>query len=68
MASLHISISAEPIAYIGQFAVTNSIFNSLLVSFSLIALALLANRTIKYTSRPQGLQNFLEIIVEGFHE
>ena len=68
MASLHISISAEPIAYIGQFAVTNSIFTSLLVSFSLIALALLANRTIKYTSRPQGLQNFLEIIVEGFHK
>jgi F-type H+-transporting ATPase subunit a len=67
MASLHVSISAEPVIYIGDFAITNSMFTSLLVSTFIIIFALIANKKIQYTRRPQGLQNFVEFVVDALH-
>jgi F-type H+-transporting ATPase subunit a len=66
-ASIHISLSAEPIFYIGSFPVTNSMFTSLIVSALIIAFALAANRSFKKTDRPSGLQNLAEFIVESFY-
>ena len=63
--SLHVSISAEPIFYIGDFAVTNSMFTSTIVSLLIIIFAIYASTKIKNTKRPQGLQNVLEFIIEG---
>jgi F-type H+-transporting ATPase subunit a len=65
--SLHISISAEKIFTLGGMDITNSMFTSLIVSFTLIAFAFIANRKIKDTSKPEGLQNFVEIIIEALH-
>ena len=66
-ASLHISLSAEPIYYIGSFPITNSMVTSLLVSALIIVFAIAANRSLKKTDRPVGLQNFAEFIVESFY-
>lgn len=62
---LHISISAETIANIGGFPLSNSIFTSLIVSAILIALAVVGNAQLKKTNRPKGLQNFLEFMIES---
>ncbi|MEN8252914.1 MAG: F0F1 ATP synthase subunit A [Patescibacteria group bacterium] len=64
-AGLHISISAEPIANIGGLVVTNSIFTSLIVSTIIICLALIVKLKSKETSRPKGLQNVFEWIIES---
>lgn len=66
MASVHISLAAEPVANIAGFLVTNSIFTSLIISALLIILCIVANSKIKQTRRPTGLQNVLEAIVGGF--
>lgn len=66
-ANLHISISAEPITAIGDFALTNSMFTSLLVSGMLIAFALAVRLSLTNTNKPQGLQNFAEWIIEALH-
>lgn len=65
--NLHISLSAEPIAYIGNFPVTNSIFTSLLVSSSLILIALYVRSNLSNTDKPSGLQNFVEWIIESLY-
>lgn len=65
-ASIHISLSAEPIYYLGSFPITNSMLLSMLVSGAIILFALLANRSLKKTDKPQGLQNVAEFIVESF--
>lgn len=64
---LHISISAEPIFYIGDLAVTNSMLTSVIVTSLLVAFALLVNRSIKNSDKPQPLQNFAEWIVESMY-
>lgn len=66
-AGLHVSISAEPIFYIGNFAITNSMFTSVIVSLLIIIFAVYANSKLKSTNRPQGLQNILEMIVDLFY-
>lgn len=67
MASLHISINAEPIFYVGKMAVTNSMFTSLIVSLIILTLAYFASKSIDPKARrPKGLQNFLEAYVEAF--
>jgi F-type H+-transporting ATPase subunit a len=66
-ASLHISLSAEPIAYLGSFPITNSMFTSLIISGLIIAFAFFANRELKSTDKPNDLQNFSEFIVESFY-
>lgn len=66
-ANIHISLSAEPIAYLGNFAITNSIFTSLLVSTGLILFALYVRSQLKDTSKPTGVQNVAEWIVESLY-
>lgn len=62
---IHISLSAEPIAHLGDFAITNSMFTSLVVSLLLVAFVLVVNRSLKKTEHPSGLQNFAEWLVES---
>lgn len=64
---LHISISAEPIFYVGNLAITNSMFTSLIVSGLLIGFALLVRSKLLNTSKPTGIQNFAEWIIESLH-
>jgi F-type H+-transporting ATPase subunit a len=71
-----VSLAAEPIFHIGSFAVTNSLLTSWLVMILLIVVSLLATRRMPKNLEsasnqdlvPQsGLQNALEMIVEGFY-
>ncbi len=62
---LHVSLSAEPIAHIGDFPVTNSMFTSVIVSILIITFAVVVRLNLKDTSRPKGIQNFAEWIVES---
>lgn len=64
--SIHISLSAEPIAYLGQLPITNSMLLSLIVSVCIISFAIAVNRTLKQTDKPGGMQNFAEWMVESF--
>ena len=66
-ATLHISLAAEPIAYIGDFPVTNSIFTSLIVSAGLILFALIVRSKLTNTDKPNGIQNVAEWIVESLY-
>lgn len=63
--SIHISLSAETIFHVGNFAITNSMFTTSVVSFLMILIAVLANRQLKATDRPTGLQNFVEWVIEA---
>lgn len=65
--TLHISLAAEPIAYIGDFPVTNSIFTSLIVSAGLILFALIVRSSLTNTNKPNGIQNVAEWIVESLY-
>lgn len=67
MSNIHISISAETVFHIGDIPITNSIITSWIVSALIIAVAFWAKDNIKYTKKPKGLQNFLELIVESLH-
>ncbi len=58
------TLYAEPIAHIGHFAITNSLMTSGLALIIIVTLSLLIGRNIKKV--PTGLQNALEIIIEGF--
>lgn len=62
---LHISISAEALTTIGGVPFTNSMLTSLIVSALLISFALAVRLSLKKTSRPTGLQNFAEWMVES---
>ncbi len=66
MASVHISLAAEPVLNVAGFAVTNSMFTSLIISALLITFSLYASSKIKTTRRPTGLQNVLETILSGY--
>lgn len=62
---LHISISAEEVFNLGGLSISNSMLTSLIVSGLIIAFALMVKASVKSTSRPTGLQNFAEMLVEG---
>jgi F-type H+-transporting ATPase subunit a len=71
-----VSLAAEPIFYIGSFGVTNSLLTSWLVMILLIVVSFLATRrmpkSLESASNEElvprsGLQNALEMIVEGFY-
>ncbi|MBI5151866.1 MAG: F0F1 ATP synthase subunit A [Candidatus Pacebacteria bacterium] len=66
MSSLHISISAEPVAHVGSFVLTNSILTSLIVSTILIGFAMVAKMSLRSKGKPSRFQAFIELIVEGF--
>lgn len=58
------TLYAEPIAEIGGFAVTNSLLTSGIGLVVIIALGLAVRRRIRLV--PVGIQNMLEMVIEGF--
>jgi F-type H+-transporting ATPase subunit a len=71
-----VSLAAEPIFYIGSFGVTNSLITCWLIMILLIVVSILATRRaprdLESASNqelvPQsGLQNAVEMVVEGFY-
>jgi F-type H+-transporting ATPase subunit a len=58
------TLYAEPVFYIGNFPITNSILNSWLVIFLIIAMSLFLKRKIELV--PRGAQNIFEMVVEEF--
>ncbi|OIO44824.1 MAG: ATP synthase F0 subunit A [Candidatus Pacebacteria bacterium CG1_02_43_31] len=66
-AGLHISISAERLLTLGGLNITNSMFTSVLVSLLLISFAIITKFKLKNVSKPTGIQNFAEMIVEALH-
>lgn len=65
--SLHISLSAEPVFNIGGFELTNSVISSVIVSAVIISFAILVHANLKKEGRPNGLQNFAEMIIESLY-
>ncbi|MBT3249251.1 MAG: F0F1 ATP synthase subunit A [Candidatus Pacebacteria bacterium] len=64
MASLHISISAEPIFYFGELGFTSSMFVSLLTT---ILLSLVAYKFYKNKDKKTGFTLFVQAIVESLY-
>lgn len=67
---LHISIAAEKVTSIAGLDISNSILTSLLVSALLIAFGVAVRMSLNATSsttRPKGIQNLAEMIVEGLY-
>jgi len=58
------TLYAEPIAHIGNFPITNALSTSLVALVIITVLSLLIRRNIKKI--PTGLQNGMEMIIEGF--
>lgn len=58
------TLFAEPIAHIGHFPVTNALMTSGIALIIISTLAILIGRKIKKV--PTGLQNGMEMIIEGF--
>jgi len=58
------TLYAEPIAHIGSFAITNSLMTSGLALIIVIILSVAIGHKIKKV--PTGLQNVMEMIIEGF--
>jgi len=61
--SHEITLAAEPIAEVAGFSITNSLLNTWLVVFILIAGSLILRNKLK--QRPKGLQNIFEMVIEG---
>jgi F-type H+-transporting ATPase subunit a len=57
------TLYAEPIAHIGDFAVTNSLFTTWIVV--LIVLIITLSLKLKIKRIPKGIQNIFEMIIEG---
>ena len=66
MSSLHISLSAEPVAHIAGFTITNSILTSLVVTVLLVTFAVAAKASLKTSGKPTKFQALVEFIVESF--
>ncbi len=64
-AELHIAIQPETLFTVGGFHVSNTLFTSYLVSTLLILFLFYAYTQIRYTDRPKGLQNLLEMVVQS---
>ncbi len=58
------TLYAEPIAHIGSFPITNALMTSGVALLIIITLTILISRNIKKV--PTGLQNAMEMIIEGF--
>lgn len=67
MASLNISISAEPVLHLGSFTITNSMISTVIVTGLLILFAILFSRQIKTKGKPSRLQGVVEFLVEGVY-
>jgi len=58
------TLYAEPIAHIGNFPITNALMTSGLALIIIVTLGIMASRKIKKV--PTGIQNAMEMIIEGF--
>lgn len=58
------TLYAEPIAHIGNFPITNALATSTVALVIIVILGLTISRNIKKV--PTGLQNAMEMIIEGF--
>lgn len=65
MASLNISISAEPIAHFFGLTITNSLLTGWIVTLVLAVFVYLFSRQIKEKGAPTRLQSVIELIIEG---
>lgn len=65
MASLNISISAEPIAHFFGLTITNSLFTAWILTAALVLSAYLFSKQFKSKGAPGRLQSFVELIVEA---
>lgn len=65
MASLNISISAEPIAHFFGLTITNSLLTGWIVTAILAICVYLFSRKIQAKGAPSRLQSFVELIIEG---
>ena len=67
-----VSVKAEEVFHIGSFIVTNSLIVTVLVSLLLIILSAIATSKLRAGDEqalrePRGLQNFMEMSVEGIY-
>ncbi len=60
-----VSVSAETLWTVGGFRITNAYFTSVVVTLLIIIVAFLGTRNLEMI--PSGLQNVLEMIVEGLY-
>ncbi len=60
------TLFAEPIAHVGSFEITNSLLTSGIAFLIILTFGILVRRKIRKV--PTGLQNGMEIIIEGFLE
>src|SRR5680860_824471 len=58
------TLYAEPIAHVGSFPITNALATSTVALLIIAILAIIIRRNLKKV--PTGLQNAMEIIIEGF--
>lgn len=63
---MQISLSAEPLFYIGSFPITNSLFTTSIVSCLLIEMALIFS--ITYKKIPNRWQTIIESLIEAIDE
>lgn len=61
----HVSLSAENLATVAGFNFSNSIFTSLIASSLILLFAYYVSSKLKSTDRPTGIQNFVELILDG---
>jgi len=64
---MHISIAAEPLFSFLGLTITNSLVSSWLVALALVMFSIYFFYTVKLSLVPGKLQNFVELIVEGFY-
>lgn len=67
--NLHISISAEPIFYLGPYAITNSLLTTWLVMGFLIIFIIFFKHKLKHVTwkqKPGHLQGMVEFMIEAF--
>jgi F-type H+-transporting ATPase subunit a len=61
--SHEVTLYAEPIAHVGHFTITNSLFTTWIVVFIVLIISLVIKLKAKLV--PRGFQNFFEFIIEG---
>lgn len=61
----HIVLAPEVLGYLGQLPITNTLLVSWIVMTFLVTLSILATRNVRLV--PTGLQNFVELIIEGIY-
>ncbi len=59
---INVSLAAEPIFYIGQFGVTNALLSAIIITFFLLAFAIVARRSMGIV--PSRVQVLLELVAE----